>query len=258
MNSAEDVMWTRPDSALATLETIDTLRLRTESQRARFSLLYTMALNRNWIDTTDLHLILPAVSYYKNHGSNDDKMMTFYYLGTVQHNAGNPEDAIASYVRALEYSSESDNLIFKGLIASAISDLYCQEQNYSASLGYADEALTLFKKAEDSTRMWVTTAMMASILGSMHNYEKSDSLYSEFFSSSCHDSSLYARMLLNKALSYLWKSNPEPDLSIDLFHKSVNEFNGSPTTNDYCAYAYALELSGNSSAADIIISQLEA
>ena len=106
--------------------------------------------------------------------------------------------------------------------------------------------------------MWVTTAMMASILGSMHNYEKSDSLYSEFFSSSCHDSSLYARMLLNKALGYLWKSNPEPDLSIDLFHKSVNEFNGSPTTNDYCAYAYALELSGNSSAADIIISQLEA
>jgi len=73
MNSAEDVMWTRPDGASATLETIDTLRLRTESQRARFSLLYIMALNRNWIDTTDLHLILPAVSYYyKNHGSNDD------------------------------------------------------------------------------------------------------------------------------------------------------------------------------------------
>ena len=258
MNSAEDLMWTRPDSALETLETIDTLRLRTKAQRARFSLLYTMALNRNWIDTTDLHLILPAVSYYQNNGSNDDKMMTFYYLGTVQHNAGNPEDAIASYVRALEYSSESNNLIFKGLIASAISDLYYQEQNYSASLSYAEKALTLFKTAKDSTRMWVTTAMMASILGSMHNYEKSDSLYSEFFSSPCRDSSLYARMLLNKALGNLWKSNPEPDLSIDLFRKSVNEFNGTPTTNDYCAYAYALELSGKSSAADNIISQLEA
>lgn len=112
MNSAEDLMWTRPDSALETLETIDTLRLRTKAQRARYSLLFTMALNRNWIDTTDLHLILPAVSYYQNNGSNDDKMMTFYYLGTVQHNAGNPKDAIASYVRALEYSSESNNLIF--------------------------------------------------------------------------------------------------------------------------------------------------
>ena len=64
MNSAEDLMWTRPDSALETLETIDTLRLRTKAQRARYSLLFTMALNRNWIDTTDLHLILPAVSYY--------------------------------------------------------------------------------------------------------------------------------------------------------------------------------------------------
>lgn len=27
MNSAEDLMWTRPDSALETLETIDTLRV---------------------------------------------------------------------------------------------------------------------------------------------------------------------------------------------------------------------------------------
>lgn len=46
MDSAEDVMWTRPDSALTALESIDTLALKTKSQRARYSLLYTMALDR--------------------------------------------------------------------------------------------------------------------------------------------------------------------------------------------------------------------
>ncbi len=45
MDSAEDVMWTRPDSALTALESIDTLALKTKSQRARYSLLYTMALD---------------------------------------------------------------------------------------------------------------------------------------------------------------------------------------------------------------------
>lgn len=98
MDSAEDVMWTRPDSALAALESIDTLSFKTKAQSARYSLLYTMALNRNWIDTTDLRIIQPAVNYYERHGSKDDKMKMYYYLGTVQHIAGDLEDAIASYV----------------------------------------------------------------------------------------------------------------------------------------------------------------
>ena len=258
MDTAEDVMWTKPDSALVALESIDTLSLKTESQRARYSLLYTMALNRNWIDTTDLRVIQPAARYYEHHGSKDDKMKMYYYLGTVQHNAGDLDDAIASYVRSMEYSSESDNLIFRGLIASAVSELYNHNQNYSAGLNYAKDALALFKQAGDSTRMWVTTGMLASIYGTMQDYEKSDSLYSEFFSSPCRDSSLYARMLMNKALGCLWNPSPEPELSVKLFRKSVDEFNGNPTARDYCAYAYAMDLLGNRVAADNIISQLEA
>ena len=223
MDSAEDVMWTRPDSALAALESIDTLSLKTKAQSARYSLLYTMALDRNWIDTTDLRIIQPAVNYYERHGSKDDKMKMYYYLGTVQHIAGDLEDAIASYVSSMEYSSESDNLIFRGLIASAISDLYSQNKNYSVALNYAKDALTLFKKAGDSTRLWVTTGMLASLYGSIQDYERSDSLYSEFFSSPCQDSSLYARMLMNKALGCLWRPSPEPELSAELFRKSIDE-----------------------------------
>ena len=258
MDTADAVMWTRPDSALSALESIDTLSLKTKAQRARYSLLYTMALNRNWIDTTDLHVIQPAADYYERHGSKDDKMRMYYYLGTIQHNAGNLEDAIANYVRSMECSSESDNLIFRGLIASAVSELYNQNQNYSAGLNYAKDALALFKQAGDSTRIWVTTGMLASIYGTMQDYEKSDSLYSEFFSLPCRDSLLYARMLMNKALGCLWKPSPEPELSVKLFRKSIDEFNGNPTAGDYCAYAYAMDLLGNRVRADNIISQLEA
>lgn len=53
-------MWTHPDSALAILESVDTLDLRTKSLRARYSLLYTMALDRNDIFSTDLKVITPA------------------------------------------------------------------------------------------------------------------------------------------------------------------------------------------------------
>lgn len=124
MDSAEDVMWTRPDSALTALESIDTLALKTKSQRARYSLLYTMALDRNHLTIQDLRVIKPAASYYENHGSNDDKMKMYFYLGTAQYDTGDPESAIASYIRAKEYSSRSDNLVFRGIISSSISDVY--------------------------------------------------------------------------------------------------------------------------------------
>lgn len=54
----------------------------------------------------------------------------FYYLGTVQHNCGDLETAVASYMRAKEYSLHSDNLTFKGIISSTISDVYLQNHNY--------------------------------------------------------------------------------------------------------------------------------
>ena len=85
MNSAENVMWTRPDSALAALKSIDTLSLKTKAQRARYSLLYTMALDRNHLTIQDLRVIKPAAIYYENHGSNDDKMKMYFYLGTAQY-----------------------------------------------------------------------------------------------------------------------------------------------------------------------------
>ena len=121
MDTAENVMWTRPDSALAALESIDTLSLKTKAQRARYSLLYTMALDRNHITIPDLRVIKPAASYYERYGSNDDRMKMYFYLGTAQYDTGDPESAIASYIRAKEYSSRSDNMMFRGIISSSLS-----------------------------------------------------------------------------------------------------------------------------------------
>lgn len=257
MDTAETVMWARPDSALAALESIDTMSLRTAPQRARYSLLYTMALNRNWIDTTDLRVIRPAAEYYERHGSNDYKMKMFYYLGTVQHNCGDLETAVASYMRAKEYSLHSDNLTFKGIISSTISDVYLQNHNYPEALSYAIQAISQFDEAGDSSRLWRSTGMAASISMNMGNYSKADSLFAEFFSF-CRDSAYYARRLMDKALLELWRPNPKPEESMKMFLMAVNDFNGSPDLGDYCAYAYALELTGDRKSADYVISQLKA
>ena len=257
MDSAEDVMWTRPDSALTALESIDTLALKTKSQRARYSLLYTMALDRNHLTIQDLRVIKPAASYYENHGSNDDKMKMYFYLGTAQYDTGDPESAIASYIRAKEYSSRSDNLVFRGIISSSISDVYLWNNNNSESISYSKEAYDYFAQAKDSFRLWNTTGSLACLYSNIQDWAKADSLYSVFFSQPIRDTSIYAEQLLTLAWNNIFKPNSDAHKSIDLFKRATGKFGVMPSIDDYCVYAYASEIKGDHDAANDIIRQLE-
>ncbi len=257
MDTADAVMWTRPDSALAVLESIDTLSLKTKAQRARYSLLYTMALDRNHRDIPDLRIIKPAASYYERHGSNDDRMKMHFYLGVAQYDTGDPESAIASYLRAKEYSFHSDNLVFKGIISSSISDVYLWNNNNSESILYCKEACDYFVQAKDSFRLWNTTGLLANRYSNIRDWAKADSLYSIFFSQPIRDTSIYARQLLNLAWNNIFKPGSDPHESIDLFRKATGEFGGTPSLNDYCVYAYASEIIGDYDTANDLIRQLE-
>lgn len=257
MDTADAVMWTKPDSALAALESIDTLSLKTEVQRARYSLLYTMALSRNWIDTTDLRVIQPAAKYYERHGSKDDKMRMYYYLGTVHFNAGNLESAIENYVRAKEYSSDSDNMMFKGLISSAISDVYARNHNFYESITFSKAACDYFAQAGDSFRLWNTTACLANYYLNIEDWHEADSLNSIFFSQPIRDTSIYSRQLFNVAWGNYLRPDSNPCSSIDLFVKAISEYDGRPSFRDYCVYASASEAIGDHKTADDIIRQLE-
>ena len=257
MDTADAVMWTRPDSALAALESIDTLGLKVKAQRARYSLLYTMALARNHRDIPDLRIIKPAASYYERHGSNDDRMKMYFYLGTAQYDTGDPESAIASYLRAKEYSFHSDNLVFKGIISSSISDVYLWNNNNSESILYCKEACDYFAQAKDSFRLWNTTGLLANRYSNIRDWAKADSLYSIFFSQPIRDTSIYARQLLNLAWNNIFKPGSDPHESIDLFRKATGEFDGTPSISDYGVYAYASEIIGDHRTANDVIRQLE-
>ena len=257
MDTADAVMWTRPDSALAVLESIDTLSLKAKAQHARYSLLYTMALARNHRDIPDLRIIKPAASYYERHGSNDDRMKMYFYLGTAQYDTGDPESAIASYLRAKEYSFHSDNLVFKGIISSSISDVYLWNNNNSESILYCKEACDYFAQAKDSFRLWNTTGLLANRYSNIRDWAKADSLYSIFFSQPIRDTSIYARQLLNLAWNNIFKPGSDPHESIDLFRKATGEFDGTPSISDYGVYAYASEIIGDHRTANDVIRQLE-
>ena len=103
MDDAESVLNAQPDSAFCLLETVDTVSL-SRAQLARLSLLKSIAVDKMYIDTTDMSLIKPAVDYYSRHGSPEQKMKTMYYLGRIQYNTQDYTSALLSFIKAKEYS----------------------------------------------------------------------------------------------------------------------------------------------------------
>lgn len=98
---------------------------------------------------------------------------------------------------------------------------------------------------------------MASYYLNAEDWTKADSLYSVFFSQPILDTAIYSRQLFNLAWSNIFRPDFNPQESVDLFEKSISKYNGKPSVNDYCVYAYASEMLGNTEVADDIVGQLE-
>lgn len=65
LQDVETYIQERPDSALRVLRKVDSLTLNTKALRARYSVLFAMALDKNYIDTTALSILEPTVAYYE-------------------------------------------------------------------------------------------------------------------------------------------------------------------------------------------------
>ena len=99
----------QPDSALTIIRAIDTTRLGSRGLRARYALLHAIALDKNWIDTTDVGVVMPAVAYYERHKPLTSRAKPWYYLGRIQYNGRNYDEAIISFIRAKEYAENLDD-----------------------------------------------------------------------------------------------------------------------------------------------------
>ena len=103
LTDVDSYIESRPDSALAVLEGIDKAELTTNELEAKYALLMSMALDKNYIDLQSDSVIAPAVRYYERYGSADEKLKAFYYRGRVSMNANNYDEAMEYFSFAGKY-----------------------------------------------------------------------------------------------------------------------------------------------------------
>ena len=176
---AEAVMEEHPDSALALLDTLDRSRLRTRGAKARHALLYSQALDKNYIELTTDSIIRPAAQYYARHGSPNDRLKAQYYLGCIFRNASDWEQAIEHFVNAEKYVDRATDWQAVGRLYSAKRAIYFDIYDFEKSYRDALLSAEYYGKSGDVPLMVKALINAANCAYFLHNYETADSLLHE-------------------------------------------------------------------------------
>ena len=204
LDAADVHLEDNPEMALETLESINREMLTTRKVRARFALLYTMALDKNYIDVASDSIIAPAVKYYENHGTAEDKFKTLYYTGRIYQNAGNVEAAMEKFVEAEHHiSNQIDNSTIARLYKAKMV-VYRDVFDYQAAVQQAMEASRHFLSAKDTLR-YLNAINDIAVLYSQLGNKDSEKQYMDILGSNIHllnpfQISTYYAILLNHSL----------------------------------------------------------
>lgn len=147
LSQVESYIEEKPDSALVTLEQIDISELSGKEEKAKYSLLYSMALDKNFVDKTDFEVLQPAIDYYEDNGSATDKLRTFYYQGRIYQNQGNDAAAMECFVNAITAGNESDDILTIARTHFAQSKIYYSLFDWDNFIECNKNAADYFKEA---------------------------------------------------------------------------------------------------------------
>ncbi len=218
LDRAESLMETHPDSALILLEEMDKGELGSKKEQARYALLMSMALDKNYIDTTKFDVLQPAVDYYLKHGDSNEKLRTYYYQGRIYQNCGDRDNALDSFVKGIDISPNcTDSLtLVKTLVAQAylFYEFYDFDSYINANLRAANICRIL------SCKKYEFHCLINALNGAIvvDNKNMSDSIIT--LCKSFEDlSKEQDRSLLGHRLSYTLKFGSKHDIESILNHK---------------------------------------
>ena len=153
----------RPDSALAVLEGIDKSELTSKELEAKYALLLSQALDKNYIDLQSDSIIAPAVRYYENHGTPDERLKMYYYSGRIKQNSGDYEGAMESFVKGEEYAERCADKVAAARLYRAKMAINQDIFNYAQAIVDANNAAKYYLAGGDNRR-YCNTILSLSIL----------------------------------------------------------------------------------------------
>ena len=133
LDAADSLMELRPGSSLIILDSIRTSDLNERGLKARYALLKSMALDKNYVDTTTFDVLQPAIDYYLKNGTPDEKLRTYYYQGRIYQNMNEQDSALRSFMRGLDIADACKDSLTIARMLVAQAAVYVGFYDFNAS-----------------------------------------------------------------------------------------------------------------------------
>ena len=163
-----------PARALDELDSLHQAGISGREANAKYALLYSMALDKNYIDKTNDSLINIAVGWYRHHGNADEKLKAYYYQGRIYQNAGDNESAMESFVKAEQYADDADDLVAEGMLYKAMAVVYHNIFDIGTAEKYNNKAMACYKEAGDIDKYAGTLICASDLSYCLCNYEEAE------------------------------------------------------------------------------------
>ena len=246
-----------PDSALKVLEALSEEKIRGRKAEAKFSLLYSMALDKNYIDTTDLSIIAPAVKYYgRKHADPDSKLKAFFYEGAVYLNALECDKAIVSFSRAEEVVPEASDSLYIGLLYARISDTYGMTRNFEEEFEYMCRAQKVYADIGATKHYHLNLSRIGESLADLARYDEAEDIYLSLLQDPTTPDFLVRDVKEDYAFLLLCRPHRDSRKAFELFSEVLADGKPLRNINYSAAYAYTLSYCGYYEESDEIFEQL--
>lgn len=149
LDLAESQLQTKPDSCLAITSSIDQGNLRTRKEKARYALLMSAAMDKNYIDVYSDSLITIATDYYSLRNDLRRRMMANYYLGLIQNRLGEYTAAIVTLEKAEKDALAIEDHLYAGLIFRTMGDIFSKTNNNTMAIDCHKNAVYHFRHLEN-------------------------------------------------------------------------------------------------------------
>ena len=244
LDSAEAMLQLKPDSCLTIMESIAPNDLKTREETARYALLMSAAMDKNYIDVDSDSLIKVAVDYYSVRNNRRHRMMANYYQGLVLSNAGEYTAAMIAMEKAEKDALELDDHIYAGLILRTKAEIYNNTLNDYASLTCLYDAISHFKCLNNPDYAAYAELGLAISYINSHDFSKADQLLDSVLLYNNNNLSNYCYL---KKADIIVETDGNPVEAIHLFQQTPNDLFG---FHDYCFYALAMDSVGQKDSSD--------
>ena len=257
LDDVETYIQDRPDSALAALRAIDTTTLNSRRLHAQYALLHSMALDKNWIDTTDVNVVMPAVAYYDRRRPVSRRAKPYYYLGRIQFNGGHYDEAIISFTRAGEFAENLEDNRFKALNNIALANTYTATSAYEESQHALVEAEKSGRFCQDSMLLYTILFREAQTLVNLNRHQEADSLFRVLTQENNPFVQRFPQVLGSYAMFLITPPNQQFGQARVLFEKAIQNRGKLESAQYWGMYAQCLANTGDIQKAEEIVNQLE-